>query len=89
MKYRLNNDKQNQTLDLDLFKLKYNITTALKISGVEDEKNTNAHNSEENEINLFPLIYLFTEMSQNEDFEIQNENFKLFNSDKLRVYNIY
>jgi hypothetical protein len=83
VKYRLPNPSCETTMDLYSFCLEFVVVVSL-----QDKINSPGsirYVDKENDINLFPFLYVLSEMSNQHDYSVSTEGFGVFNSDKLRV----
>lgn len=86
VKYRLANHCENPSLFPHLFNLRCNVTLSLLSKDDNaDQSDRVAVDQKENEINLFPVLFLLGEMIHSDSYEIDNENVKKINFNKLKV----
>jgi hypothetical protein len=84
VKYRLPNPKcEANEMDLYSFSLKF--VVAMSLQDKINSPGSVRYTDKESDINLFPFLYVLSEMSNQNDYTVSTEGFNVFNSDKLRV----
>jgi hypothetical protein len=87
VKYKLPNNKYEKTADIDLYSFNMRFIMSLCLEEGANNPNSNeiCHLDKANEVNLFPLLYLLGEISNQEDYSIATDGFKPFKTEKFRV----
>jgi hypothetical protein len=83
VKYKLPNVKETIDLGMEAFRLQFVVVLALEDKSKSPE--SIRYIDKENDINLFPFLYVLSEMSNQHGYNITTADFAKLNTDNLRV----